>query len=59
MHVYDVDWLLRSLGNHGLTEVNVVVATPLPVHLIDKEARDGFEQQTQDGHAHAEAECVP
>lgn len=44
---------------HPLTEVNIVVAAPLAVHLVDEEAGDGLKQQAEDGHAHAEAEGVP
>lgn len=37
------------------TEVDVVFATPLTVHLVDKEAGNRFEQQAQDGHAPTKA----
>lgn len=40
------------------TEVDVVFATPLTVHLVDKEAGNRFEQQAQDGHAPTKAEQV-
>lgn len=43
----------------SLTEVDVVVASPLPVHLVDEETGDGLEEQAKDGHAHTEAKCVP
>lgn len=42
-----------------LTKVDVVVASPLPVHLVYKEAGDGLEEQAENSHAHAEAICIP
>lgn len=41
-----------------LTEVDVVVTSPLTVHLVDEEAGQGFQDEAEDGHAHTEAKCV-
>lgn len=40
-------------------KVDIVVSSPLAVHLVDKEAGDGLEEQAEDGHAGTEAERVP
>lgn len=42
-----------------LTEVDVVLASTLAVHLVNEEAGRGFEQQAEDGHARTEAKQVP
>lgn len=41
-----------------LTKVDVVISSSLAVHLVDKEAGHGFEQQVEDGHPCAEASRV-
>lgn len=41
-----------------LTEVDVVFSTPLAVHLVDEEGGQRFEEEAEDGHAHAEAEQI-
>lgn len=41
-----------------LTKVDVVISSSLAVHLVDKEAGNGFEQQVEDGHPCAEAKQV-
>ncbi len=43
----------------ALTKVHVVISSTFAVHLVDKEAGHGFEQQVEDGHCRAEAKHVP
>lgn len=40
------------------TKVDIVFATSLTVHLVDKETGNRFEQQVQDSHAPTKAEQV-
>lgn len=64
-------WGLRSRARRGvraqssgpvrpgnLTYVEDELAPSLPVHVIDKEAGQGFQEEAEDGHACAEADCV-
>lgn len=41
-----------------LTEVDVVISSTLAVHLVDKEAGHGLEEQVEDGHTETEAEHI-
>lgn len=41
-----------------LTEVDVVISSTLAVHLVDKEAGHGLEEQVEDGHTETEAKHI-
>lgn len=45
-------------GGGGLTSTERELTPALPVHVVDEAARQGLEEQAEDGHAGTEALCV-